>query len=446
MKRPHSVHYYLRFFSVALGSGFLVGGCAVLPSHLHNDANATRAKGAYDKWNQYSKAAPDIYAALAANVNQFKTEEDKVLADLAESHRAALVAALPDLTELDLNDRASKGLAEVEEFLEKTVPAKARELTDAAAAAAAKKQDSDALVAKLKESVATAEKNVETWNAYIAVLQKGLADLPPELRQSDTVSLTSLADVASHIGSQKVSYADAEGKIVTESVSVIVKKIGSRFGDRFAGLITDRDGKQNIKGIFPKAPGINVTILNLGLDLADLERKEAEAALKQIHEETIVFEDAVSEMHIAEQLYQEVIAATQGRSDRRVIVTLADEWDKAANDLKKGAGANGPTLGENLSSLEGTTITNLVRLRKLATAETIRARQASLLPLRIARLKHLASISNSAVADESHQALIRRGIEGLSAYHAGGFTKEDAARIIQLAQSVALGVIAHNTR
>ena len=38
--------------------------------------------------------------------------------------------------------------------------------------------------------------------------------------------------------------------------------------------------------------------------------------------------------------------------------------------------------------------------------------------------------------------MLGSGVAGLGAYHRGGFTAEDAANIIRIAQTIALGVIA----
>jgi hypothetical protein len=93
------------------------------------------------------------------------------------------------------------------------------------------------------------------------------------------------------------------------------------------------------------------------------------------------------------------------------------------------------------NSLAGTVLV----LRKAALADSIIARNQSLFKVTVARLEHQDSIMDSAIGDAAWQVVIKSGLDGLVAYHQSGFTKEDAANIIRIAQSIALGVIAGKT-
>ena len=64
-----------------LVSAFLTG-CAVVPSHIHDDTNAQTAKKAEDAMAAFSSNAPAIYGAMSANLELFKAEEDYVTSEL----------------------------------------------------------------------------------------------------------------------------------------------------------------------------------------------------------------------------------------------------------------------------------------------------------------------------------------------------------------------------
>jgi hypothetical protein len=76
----------------------LVGGCAYipslsslpLPSHLHDDAKAKAAKDAQDTMTAYAKNAPDVYAAMTANLETVRLQQQKVLQLLARNAEDSL--------------------------------------------------------------------------------------------------------------------------------------------------------------------------------------------------------------------------------------------------------------------------------------------------------------------------------------------------------------------
>ena len=59
-----------------------------------------------------------------------------------------------------------------------------------------------------------------------------------------------------------------------------------------------------------------------------------------------------------------------------------------------------------------------------------------------ARLAHEESILDSQVNDVAWRSVIRSGVIVLDQYEQGGFTAQDAANIISIAQAIAVGVIA----
>jgi hypothetical protein len=84
----------------------------------------------------------------------------------------------------------------------------------------------------------------------------------------------------------------------------------------------------------------------------------------------------------------------------------------------------------------------LVAARRLVIADAMLTRTEHLLNLAATRLDHEDSIVASRAHDEAWRAVMRSGLAGLVAFHNGGFTSEDAANIIRIAQAIALAFIA----
>lgn len=101
------------------------------------------------------------------------------------------------------------------------------------------------------------------------------------------------------------------------------------------------------------------------------------------------------------------------------------------------------TAGEMIDNEHRAFRGRLVGLRKLAVAENNFRRSQALMKAGLARVDHERSITRSAVNDAARRAVITRAMEGLKAYHAGGFKPEHAAMLLRVAQVVALGTIAN---
>jgi hypothetical protein len=84
----------------------------------------------------------------------------------------------------------------------------------------------------------------------------------------------------------------------------------------------------------------------------------------------------------------------------------------------------------------------LLKLRKLTVADSMSLRAQLALQRDAARLDHEESLLDAQVNDREWKAVLRAGVGVLNQYEQGGFTREDAANLIRIAQAIALGVIA----
>lgn len=421
----------------------LGGGCAILPSHFHNDANEDKSAKLVTAMSKINEATPARTKAMLSNVERFRVEEEKLLTELAQNYHKSLITALPSLTHGEMKKRIAHDRKAIEQF-DLLIAKEASDYLRKNTAATASLGSAKEAIVEFGKQIEAAKKDITRWNRSVALMRDGFASLPESLKTRNAKgSLKGLQDAASAAGSTEITYMNAEGEEMTEKLSAILGDEAKRVGGNWFG------GKKGEPAVLPDAPGITLTILNLGLDLAQLERTRAEGRLAELHRRAIVCEDALAEMNLARQLLSEAEAGLGGAAadTDRPFKRLVDEWSAAKENIGKLVGKErDATASSKLLSGNDTVAEELKTLRLLAHAELAIARGQAVLPVTLARMKHEESITLSATMERKHQALIHRGLEGLAAYHKAGFTKEDAVKIIQIAQAVAVGAIARNTR
>jgi hypothetical protein len=421
--------------TILAASVFLLAGCSIIPSHIHNETDAKTALQAQADMADYAKNAPAMYLAMTTNVEKFKVEEEYLLSELARNYKSALITTLPTMTWEHFLSRLTNDLQQITNF-ETEFSQVASNYVVSQHLANADLNTAEGEIKTVQTAATEAEQDVASWNSYVALLQQGFRNLPTDVGSLKTsTSLSSIQNAAASLGTNRIIYSDANGKPVTNTVSEIVVSQAERIG---SGIIA-MTGTNASKIKFPNAPGITLQILNLALDLAQLQQKKAQARLNQLDVRATMFEDALAQMLLAHELLLEVSNGvrdgTLSASGKNPYATIMAEWS-AANKLtvdQYGSGLWGRVNG---------VAEVLLYLRKLAIAESIIARNQTLFELDVARLNHEESIANSALSDAAHQALIKSGLDGLVAYHQSGFTEEDAANIIRIGQTVALAVIA----
>jgi hypothetical protein len=153
----------------------------------------------------------------------------------------------------------------------------------------------------------------------------------------------------------------------------------------------------------------------------------ADALLKDV-----MFVTGGTEMGKAVMEQEVVRLAYKARSERRAV----DKALQAGDDTRViSALQNSDRAMLALSS-------QLLMLRKLAVADSISVRCELGLARDSTRLDHEESLLNAQVNDQEWRTVLRSGVAVLNQYEQGGFTREDAANIIRIAQTLALGVIA----
>jgi hypothetical protein len=419
-----------------------LAGCSFIPSHIHNEAKASAARQARDAMAEYGKNAPKMYSSMLANVDRFKGEEVYLLAELAANASDSLVTKAPSMTWEELSKEITNKVKELDE-LKVSLGATAATTTAERASILAKAKSLEERVAAARAALKAAKEDVTSWNASIALIRDAIEQLPAS--SSSLNGSAALQDVQAAIeaaASRKIEFVDADGNTVTESVSDIVQK-------RIPGLLESLqepgvDG--SLLGKLPDAPGLQLVLATLGLELAQVEQRRAEVRLERIAQTVEVLDDAQVQIAVAGKLLRPAqqwvaeIAGTAPRSNAFESISRARLQARAvfpSSTTEPKEAQCQPVL----SAINSASLT-LVNLRDVVVGESILARVSNATPVALARIEHTRSIVESSINDRQYQALISSGLAGLVAYHEGGLTSEDVANVIRFVQAVAVGVLA----
>ncbi len=450
--------WLMRRATVVLGATFIPltltsYGCSFLPSHIHDSDRAARTAKLASLVDEYGEKAPGIYDTLLKSSRTVASEQDKVLAGLTANRSEAVTDELPFKTGKSLATVSHNVCSSLDRTRSNLTAAVNSYLSEKASAEQNANTAQEAIKAA-QQKVTAAQEDVTNWNATIAVLETGVAQLPsPGQTKPDTKrsGLRNLEKAVQAAGDKQVQYVDANGKTETRQINEILK-------DQI-----DVTGSDKPLLNIPNAPGATLNILTLGVQLANLQKQAAEAKLSQLARRLQLYERVEAENELAYALLSDTGDPCQGQlpslivpADRSFIIQitlLADEGhaaEQAAAEAAKSTAADNEQQREErlipkLQHSNGRVLaltSDLVKLRKLAIAQAVATRTSVDLTVNGPRLAHEESILDSQVNDVAWRTVIRSGVVVLDQYEQGGFTSQDAADIIAIAQAIAVGVIA----
>jgi len=277
-------------------------GCALWPSHIHNEGNAQTAKKAEAEMAASSTNAPAIYGAMSANLELFKVQEEYVLSELGASFQTALATKLPSLTWGELRREVQSRRADIEKFATQ-VALEARTFSANDANLEAKLAAANKALKDANTQVSDAKKAVAAWNETVAAFQVGIANTGENLGTlNKQATFDQLKTVAANVGTNSVVYADADGKSQTNTVAGVLKSSA----ENVFKVLTSKDKDSMGKPLLPDAPGIGLVIANMALDVAEFQKEDAEQRLSHLTARAHLFEDAYAEMRLAQQLLKDV--------------------------------------------------------------------------------------------------------------------------------------------
>jgi hypothetical protein len=433
-----------KLLTLFLGIGFMLGlsGCAgsILPSHIHDAERASLTAKLVDTLDAYDQNAPSIYETMLKSSRAIAAEQDKVLAELTNNRAAARDQQLPVKTYAALNGDV-QNVRERLKKVENSVWDNAKGYLKEQQIVADDVMTAAQAIHKANKAVADAKADVTNWNASIALLQAGVSQLPAiaaaKTDDSKQKGLDSLNSRLRDIGVKEVEFVDADGATQKRKIKDILQ-------DQIGAITSD--------GIrIPDAPGATLTILTLGVNLAKIQKQRADARLVQISRRLALYERLLSEIVLADALLKDVMFVTGGTEMGKAVmeqevVRLAykarSERRAVDNALQAGDDARVITALQNSDRAMLALSSQLLMLRKLAVADSISVRCELGLARDSTRLDHEESLLNAQVNDQEWRTVLRSGVAVLNQYEQGGFTREDAANIIRIAQTLALGVIA----
>ena len=413
---------------MSLGGGFatavvataaivlLTPGCTnFLPSHIHDAAGEKTALDLQTKVAQYREDQSGLYDNMAANLARFQVQEEELINRMAANYTAALAIGATGFNWSKIKDNLDR-VNQAESALRAEIETAMKNDLKQRGVSTANLTSAKDTISKLKAEINQEKKNAEKWQRAAERYREALAKLP-----STVEGLEEQANDISSLLSQ-VEALDVNLLKDLETLEIDPYDFQKGIAD------TNESLRKQLSADLQEAPGITVLILELGLELAELDKRRAESKLASLEAREQVFEETLVYLDIANQLSR--LGGNFVNTDNYSRNLMVEIENKKLDSKTK-------TLGKvkRISSI-------LLALRFSVSADWIVEYQDAVFDLRLARIAHAESITESRVNDVAWQILLDSGVDALVAYHKGGLKKEDLANFFRLAQSIALFIIA----
>jgi hypothetical protein len=440
--------------SIGLVRALSVLGCFVVAQllsgclHLHSPALQQAADAAKTEFNTMVVAAPS-----SANLAAFFSDSAVTLAVVRDIHRLGREAQLAILL-----DQPWRGLLQQTDAELRDSRSQLNTATAAKGAAEARLKDELVKLGAAKKGVAThvealteasrtAARYVAT-QTLIAEALKAAADrtrpgsfgaLREALNRSvtyETHAVTTAGIIESKAKKETIAQLlDLDVTVIPTGAPKSVKDV-----EDLVGALGKIDRlPASVKNFTFRNPGIATTILGLGFDVARAAEREAAGAVRTSKQEIDLREaqQAFLARHIRrleedldEQSGVGLAAAATFETDhsrpvRATLAALIDAYQRSASPSNRGR----------------------LHLAHLALATNFKlrfvdARERAILEDRLTALLPQQALTNDVARLGLREAVIGRGLDGLVAFHAGGITPEDFSRIIGIAQTIGIFIIA----
>lgn len=422
------------FFLFILLTG---SGCSLMPSHIHSPESLAAAEKVQNELNTYAENAPAMYKAMINNLDKFQAEENRVINDLIINQEAALINQLPNLSIDEFKEKKGKLVDDTGELEKKLLEGINKYLINREII---KKEleDANAAIKKTQAVVNSAKTNVTNWNASIAVLKQGIAGLlsanDAENPQNQSKNTPSVDDVLKNIGEKEIEFFDSDGKLTKKKITKILED----------QLPTSKKDLEDLD--IPDAPGSTLIILKMGLELAEIEKAAAESKLAQLSSRVELFEDMYGGVQLSKQFLDDIrefdknIETVESKLmeltfDARTQHSRLKEFKTSDSRTWKNAVGELMTKRNNIEKI-------LINSRNLFIADLILTRARNLYELTMAGIDHKESILSSQIEDRRYLAMLKSISDSLVVFHRGGFSRQDATDIINIAQAIAIAVLA----
>ena len=438
------------------------GGC----TYLHSDARQAKAEAALETWKDIEANSP--VGAMGVQFSGHAKTVEAISAAFQKMNSSVRGNALLSMKWDTLIDETDSAIGEVEGWVSSGAANRAaleKEIAeDLGALPEVKKKTAGALSA-LNE----AEKARAGYEATLILLEKSIAAFATEDREKgaalveealaekvgypqwssddDDLALSSetkektvgeLIELPEPIATAAGSLT-ADGKVPPDQVLAVLALLLERAEAR------EKDKKKQARigsGLRLDSPGIATTIMSLGYDIARARQLRLQAEISYAKQML--------------KLQSQIVAASTTLLDaglRKDAVTLKRLVETEV-DLDKT-----PKVREGLEALTARARDQNVAEDERSEAKAVLAGAISivgksfdnrvhgmgsieLLTNQMERVRTEAQLARNAVDMNERGAFITRGLEGIAAFHRGGFNTESIDNIVQIAQAVGIGIIA----
>jgi hypothetical protein len=392
-------------------------------THVHNDHYAQVSKDISTQFETYRKPSTSIYDTMIENHKRVEARLSEHQSQLGALRTKAFLNQLNTVTWADIQKRLADS-QQNRKNLNNLIADRLKAVLVERGMTVEDIKDAQSALQKAQQLVNQATQDELKWKAR-QILFQGTLKLVIEKGKIDKDTFDS---IKTDVLAQKVP---GETKTVAEALQ---DELAAFKPSDFSTIL-----KSYTYGMLDPnaAPGIQITVLSLGSDLADARLKRAQAERDYLDTQIKLLNAAIQNADI---LNVGIKQLDDWLKDPRPALRFSANKTPLAtiNYVQKPFPRNDDAPGRADAMKAALTIAAVY-----VVSETIDDPTNNQLELnaRLASTEHDRSIRTSAINAAEQEALIGRGLQALVAYHTGGITAEETANLIRAAQTLALAVI-----
>ncbi len=399
---------------------FLFPGC----TYLHNPQKATLAKETADEFKKVQDASPKLYTSMQQNLQKTELQASQVHAEVSKLRELNFANEVHHLTWKKIKTDLEAEKIQQDQRKEK-IAADVKNLLEKMAVKGPKAADAKEWLEKAKKRLQQAIEAENKWQARQVLFRNSIQFMAKVAASKDKKSVQGLyeegkKDILGQEITIKVMKDDGQITVEPSTVGKVLTKDLAAVENLNLGEVLRNYTFGNVDP--QKAPGLTATILSLGMDLAKTQLNRAELEVNYLG---TLIEYLKEELKNSGYVELALNLLTKHLSKENNFVLT----DTVLTTLNK------------MRHQEQATINALRVLSYYGVAVTLERSSREELQTKPAILDHEYSIKLSAINASEHEALISRGLQGLSTYYEGGVKPEMIANLLRAAQSVALAVI-----
>jgi hypothetical protein len=399
-------------------------------THIHNDHYAQVSKDISTQFETYRKPSTSIYDTMIENHKRVEARLSEHQRQLGALRTKAFLNQLNTATWADIHKRLVDN-QQSRDTLNDLIQDRLKTILVERDRSAKDIVDAKSALQKAQELVKRATQDELKWKARQLLFQ-GTIKLVIEKGKIDTTTFNS---IKTDVLKQEVPGEEQkpDGSAITVEDALQDDLTAFQHLD-FATVL-----KSYTYGLLDPnaAPGIQITILSLGSDLADARLKRAQTERDYLDTQIKLLGASIQEANVQRV---GIARLEDWLNDPRPALRFSAQKTplETINYFRKPFARNDDALGRADAIKAALGIVAVYAVSATIDDPTNNKLE---LDARLASTEHDYSIRTSAINAAEQEALIGRGLQALVAYHAGGITAEEMANLIGAAQTIALAVI-----